>query len=111
MNRHDAGVKIAAGTDSGTPGVVIGKGLHIELELMVEAGLTTMEAITTATSNAAENIGKLSELGTVEKGKLADMIAVSGDPVGQIENTRNIQMVIKDGIIVVNNRKNMWRTS
>jgi imidazolonepropionase-like amidohydrolase len=52
---HDAGVTIAAGTDSGTPGVVIGKGLHKELELMVEAGISPMEAIMAGTRNAADN--------------------------------------------------------
>ena len=99
---HDAGVNIAAGTDSGTPGVVIGKGLHKELELMVEAGLSPMEAIMTGTRNAAKNLGKGNELGTIEKGKLADMIVVSGNPLKDIGITRDIKMVIKDGVIVVN---------
>jgi imidazolonepropionase-like amidohydrolase len=99
---HDAGVSIAAGTDSGTPGVVIGKGLHKELELMIEAGLSPIEAIMAGTRNAAENLGKGSELGTIEKGKLADMIVVSGNPLEEIGKTRDIKMVIKDGVIVVN---------
>jgi imidazolonepropionase-like amidohydrolase len=99
---HGAGVKIAAGTDSGTPGVVIGKGLHKELELMVEAGISPMEAIIAATRNAADNLAKASELGTIEPGKLADVIAVSGDPLKDIRNTREIRMVIKDGEILVN---------
>jgi len=98
---HDAGVNIAAGTDSGTPGVVIGKGLHKELELMVEAGLSPMEAIMTGTRNAAENLGKGSELGTIEKGKLADMILVSGNPAVNISDTRNIKLVMKDGRILI----------
>ena len=92
---HEAGIIIAAGTDSGTPGVVIGKGLHKELELMVEAGLSPMEAIMTGTKNAADNLGKGSELGTIEKGKLADMIVVSGNPLKEIGETRSIKMVIK----------------
>ena len=99
---HDAGVNIAAGTDSGTPRVVIGKGLHKELELMIEAGLSPIEAIMAGTRNAAENLGKGSELGTIEKGKLADMIVVSGNPLEEIGKTRNKKMVIKDGVIVVN---------
>ena len=99
---HSAGVNVAAGTDSGTPGVVIGKGLHKEMELMVEAGITTMEAITAGTRNAARNIGKGNELGTIEKGKLADMIVVSGNPLEKIRNTRNIKIVMKDGVIVKN---------
>jgi imidazolonepropionase-like amidohydrolase len=99
---HDAGVNIAAGTDSGTPGVVIGKGLHKELELMVEAGVSPMEALIAGTRNAADNIAGASELGTVEPGKLADIVAVSGDPLKDIRNTREIKMVIKDGEILVN---------
>jgi enamidase len=99
---HSAGVNIAAGTDSGTPGVVIGKGLHKELELMVEAGISPMEAITAATRNAADNLGKANELGTIESGKLADIIAVSGDPLKDIRDTREIKLVIKDGKILVN---------
>jgi len=99
---RSAGVYIAAGTDSGTPGVVIGKGLHKELELMVEAGISPMEAIMAGTRNAADNLGKVSELGTIEPGKLADIIAVSGDPLKDIRNTREIKLVIKDGKILVN---------
>ena len=99
---HDEGVNIALGTDSGTPGVVIGKGVHKELEVMVEAGLSPMEAIMAGTKNAAENLGKGSELGTIEEGKLADIIVVSGDPLVDIGKTRDINMVIKDGKILVN---------
>jgi len=99
---HNAGVNIAAGTDSGTPGVVIGKGLHKELELMVEAGISPMEAIVAGTRNAANNLGMANELGTIESGKLADIIAVSGDPLKDIRNTREIKLVIKDGKTLVN---------
>ena len=99
---HGAGVNIAAGTDSGTPGVVIGKGLHKELELMVEAGISPMEAITAGTGNAADNLRKANELGTIEPAKLADIIAVPGDPLKDIRDTREIKLVIKDGKILVN---------
>jgi enamidase len=99
---HSAGVNIAAGTDSGTPGVVIGKGLHKELELMVEAGISPMEAIMAGTRDAADNLGKTSELGTIEPGKLADIIVVSGDPLKDIRDTKEIKLVIKDGKTLVN---------
>jgi imidazolonepropionase-like amidohydrolase len=99
---HDSGVKIAAGTDSGTPGVVIGKGLHKELELLVESGLSPMEAIIAGTRSAADNIGKVNEIGTIENGKRADLIVILGNPLDKIENTVNIKMVMKDGVILVN---------
>jgi imidazolonepropionase-like amidohydrolase len=99
---HDAGVSIAAGTDSGTPGVVIGRGLHKELELMVEAGISPMGAILAATINAADNVARASELGTIESGKLADIIAVSGDPLKDIRNTRELKLVVRYGEILVN---------
>jgi len=98
---HNEGVNIALGTDSGSPGVVIGKAVHKELELMVEAGLSPMEAIVAGTKNAAENLGKGSEIGTVEEGKLADMIVISGNPLEEINRTRDINLVIKDGRILV----------
>lgn len=100
---HKAGINIAAGTDSGTPGVVIGKGLHKELELLVEAGLSPMDAIIAGTRNAADNLDRGSELGTIEEGKLADMLVVFGNPLKEIGEIRNIKMVIRDGMIVINN--------
>jgi imidazolonepropionase-like amidohydrolase len=69
---------------------------------MVEAGISPMEAIMAGTRNAADNLGKGNELGTIEKGKLADMIVVSDNPLEDIKRTRNIRMVIKDGAIMVN---------
>ena len=98
----DAGVSIAVGTDSGAPGAVIGKAVHKELEVMVEAGISPMQALVAATKNAAENLGKSGELGTIEEGKLADIIVVSGSPLDDISNTRNIKMVIKNGEVLVN---------
>ncbi|OFY57251.1 MAG: hypothetical protein A2Y87_10600 [Bacteroidetes bacterium RBG_13_46_8] len=78
------------------------KGLHDELALLVESGFSPMEAIIAGTRNAADNIGKTNEIGTIEKGKLADLIVLEGNPLEDIKNTRNIKMVIKDGIVLVN---------
>jgi len=107
---RDEGVNIALGTDSGAPGVVVGKAVHKELELMVEAGLSPMEAILAGTKNAAENLGKGSHLGTVEQGKLADMIVVSRDPLDEISNTMGIKMVLKDGKILINILRRRYST-
>lgn len=106
---HDAGVNVALGTDSGAPGVVIGKAVHTELQLMVEAGLSPMEAIIAATKRAAENLGKQSELGTIEEGKLADVIVVSADPLRSIANTASLTLVVKGGRIVLNRRFSVKR--
>ncbi|UCB43183.1 MAG: amidohydrolase family protein [Dehalococcoidales bacterium] len=99
---HDSSVKIATGTDSGMPGVVIGKSIHIEMDLLVEAGLSPMEAIVTATRNAAGNLGQEHHLGTIEEGKLADIIVVSGNPLEQASKTGEIEMVIKNGEVSIN---------
>jgi len=61
-----------------------------------------MESIIAGTRNAADNLAKAGELGTIESGKLADVIAVSGDPLNDIRNTREIKLVIKNGEILVN---------
>ncbi len=92
------GGKVVAGTDAS--GVVPGISLHRELEMLVNAGLTPMQAIQAATKVGAEYLGKLNDLGTVEERKLADLILVSGDPLSNIRNTRNIEVVIKDGEVI-----------
>ena len=71
-------------------------------QLMVEAGISPMEAIMAGTSRAADNLGKASELGSFEPGKLADIIAVSGDPLKDIKDTKEIRLVIKEGKVLVN---------
>jgi len=103
VNRlHNAGVRIALGTDSGTPGVVIGRGVHQELALLVEAGLSNRDAILAGTRNAAGNLGWEAELGTITSGKLADIIAIAGDPLTDIAASRNIRLVIKGGAVITN---------
>lgn len=90
-----AGVKIAAGTDCGAPGHPHGT-LPMELRLMVEAGATPMQAIRFGTSAAAELLG-LEEVGTLEADKKADLIAVSGDPLADITNLEEIELVVLEG--------------
>lgn len=94
----DAGILIALGTDSGaTPVRAQGFSEHLELELMVQAGLTPLQAITVATKNAATLLEINDRLGTLAKGKIADLIILDGNPADNIRNTRNIEAVYKAG--------------
>jgi imidazolonepropionase-like amidohydrolase len=85
-------VKYGFGTDSGPPGRFPGYFEQWELELMVEAGLTPMQAITAATRNAAEFLGAR-DLGTLEASKWADLIVLDRNPLENIKNTRTISAV------------------
>ncbi|RFS26554.1 amidohydrolase [Chitinophaga silvatica] len=98
---HDAGVIIALGTDSGANNVrTQGFSEHLEMELLVLAGLTPMEAITAATKNAAMAIGIQKKYGTLEKGKIADLLILNDNPSNNIINTRKISEVYKAGKLV-----------
>jgi imidazolonepropionase-like amidohydrolase len=87
---HDAGVRV--GFDSGVGLRIPGVAEHLELALMVEAGLTPMQAITNATSNAAALL-KLDDRGVLASGKLADLVVLDGDPTADIANSRKIHAV------------------
>lgn len=89
------GGRIVAGTDS--PINPFGIALHVELELYVFSGLTPFEALQTATVYAADALGVGAELGTVEPGKLADLVIVDGNPLADIRDARRVRMVVKDG--------------
>jgi imidazolonepropionase-like amidohydrolase len=97
---RDAGVLFAAGTDAVYPGDFQGEGLHHELELLVESGLTPLEAITVATKNAAAIVNASKEWGTLEPGKLANVILVDGKPDQRIADTHNVTTVIKEGVVI-----------
>lgn len=93
---HRNGVRIAFGTDS----YVSQHGDNArEFSLLVEAGLTPLEAIVTATVHGADNLGKSDVLGTLEAGKYADLIAVSGDPTVNVEELRDVVFVMKQGVV------------
>jgi imidazolonepropionase-like amidohydrolase len=89
---HDAGVRVGFGSDSGVGLRIPGVAEHLELALMVEAGLTPMQAITSATSNAAALL-KLDDRGVLASGKLADLVILDGDPTADISNSRKIHAV------------------
>jgi len=92
----DAGVKIGFGTDSGPPARFPGYFEHWELQLMTEAGLTPTQVITAATRSAAEFL-RAKDLGTLERGKWADLIVLGKDPLADIRNTRSIETVMIAG--------------
>jgi imidazolonepropionase-like amidohydrolase len=95
---HRAGVPFLAGTDSPAGvGVIPGFSLHRELERFVAAGFTPLEALQTATINAATFLGLRRELGSVEKGKLADLVVLDADPRIRVTNTRRINAVVAAG--------------
>lgn len=94
---HAAGIPVVLGSDSS--GAFVGLASQIELVLQVEAGLTPEQAIQTATINAARMIGREKDLGSVEKGKLADLLILDADPLVDISNIRTIHRIIKGGVV------------
>jgi hypothetical protein len=92
-----AGVGILAGTDILNPYVFPGFSLHDELGLLVQAGLTPMEALRAATLNPARFLNLASSLGTVEKGKIADLVLLEANPLEDISHTRRIAAVVVNG--------------
>lgn len=92
-----AGVGILAGTDTANPYVLPGFSLHDELALLVEAGLTPIQALQAATFNAAKFFNQSDSLGTIEKGKLADLVLLDANPLEKIGNTKKINSVVLSG--------------
>jgi imidazolonepropionase-like amidohydrolase len=91
---HDAGVGVALGTDSGASASRFpGYFEHMEMELMVEAGLTPMEVVVAATGGAARCMGLDAELGTLVPGKWADFLVLGADPLEDIDNTKTLESV------------------
>ena len=85
------------GTDNNNPFVVPGYDLHDELELFVQAGLTPLQALRSATWTPAIFFGKTGLFGTIERGKAADLVILNADPRADIRNTRKIEAVISNG--------------
>ena len=93
---HKAGIRIVAGTDY----YFLVPGLHWELELLVKAGLSPLEALRTATSNAAAVLGVEGRLGCISPGAVADLVVLEADPLEDIRNTQKIYAVIQGGRII-----------
>jgi imidazolonepropionase-like amidohydrolase len=94
-----AGGLLLAGLDpTGMGGVIAGFGDQREVELLVEAGFTPVEAIHIATYNGAQYLGELDRIGTIAAGKQADLVVIKGDPSKKIEDIENVETVFKDGV-------------
>lgn len=101
---YEAGIKIIMGTDAGSPYNYHGDNAY-ELKLMVENGMSAMDALVSCTKRAAENLGMEDKLGTVELGKLADLVVVDGDPskdINVLVNKENIKLVFQEGQAYLN---------
>jgi imidazolonepropionase-like amidohydrolase len=94
---YRAGVPLLAGTDAMNPQCFPGFGIHDELALLVDAGLSPLAALQAVTRNAAEFMGQLGRRGTIEVGKTADLVLLDKDPLADIHNTRSIQAVVLRG--------------
>jgi len=95
-----AGVDFIAGSDTANPYVFPGFSLHEELGLLVQAGFTPMEALQSATRDAARYLGRLDSAGTIEKGKIADLVLLDANPLAEIGNTRKINAVVVGGRLI-----------
>jgi hypothetical protein len=94
-----AGGLLLAGADpTGQGGVLAGFADQREVELLVEAGFSPIEAIHIATWNGAEFLGETSTIGAIVKGKRADLVVIQGNPVEKIRQIRNVRWVFKDGV-------------
>jgi imidazolonepropionase-like amidohydrolase len=95
---HQAGARLLAGTDCyGLGKQLPGLGLQNELALLVESGLSPLAALQAATLTAADALGQSDRLGTLDPGKLADIVVVEGDPLADIHNARRVRTVLKAG--------------
>jgi imidazolonepropionase-like amidohydrolase len=96
----EAGGKIIPGTDAGGNGTIAGLTLHYEMQMLVDLGVPPMKAIQGATLWGAESIGQADDLGSIQAGKLADIIVIEGNPLEDIAMTRNVGMVMRDGTVL-----------
>lgn len=101
---YQAGVPIAVGTDAGIGGAKHGTSTLREMELMVDAGLPPAAALIAGTANSAKALGVIADRGTIEAGKRADLVVVTGAPWQNIGDVRNIHQVVIDGELVIDPR-------
>lgn len=95
----DAGIPIAMGTDAGNPLTLHGPSVYAEMEAMQAAGLSPMQVLVASTRGGALAMGRDKEIGTVEKGKLADLLVVGADPTADVANLRKVRYVVRGGVM------------
>jgi imidazolonepropionase-like amidohydrolase len=95
----DAGIPIAMGTDAGNPLTLHGPSVYAEMEAMQAAGLSPLQVLAASTRGGATAMGRAKDFGTVEKGKLADLLIVAGDPAADIANLRKVRYVVRGGAV------------
>jgi imidazolonepropionase-like amidohydrolase len=93
----DAGIPIAMGTDAGNPLTLHGPSVYAEMEAMQAAGLSPMQVLVASTRGGATAMGRAKDFGTVEKGKLADLLIVGADPATNVANLRKVRYVVRGG--------------
>jgi len=96
---QDAGITLAVGTDAGNPGTLHGPSIYRELQLTAQAGLSPMEVLVAATRNGAKAMGRERQVGTVEAGKSADLVALDADPLADVGNYQRVRWVMKGGVL------------
>jgi imidazolonepropionase-like amidohydrolase len=94
-----AGIPIAMGTDAGNPGTAHGPSVYREMEAMQAAGMTARQVLLSATLVAARAMGREAELGSLDRGKLADLVVFDADPGADIANARKVRMVMRGGVL------------
>ncbi|MGE5347369.1 MAG: amidohydrolase family protein [Acidithiobacillales bacterium] len=95
---YEAGLPIAMGTDAGNPGTLHGPSVYAEMEAMQAAGMRPMDVLVSATRGGSRAMGREAQLGTVEVGKLADLLVLGADPTIDIANARKVRAVVRGGV-------------
>jgi hypothetical protein len=94
---HKAGIPVVVGTDAGNIGTLPGPSMYREFALMARAGMTPTEVLASATVNGARLMGLADQIGTVARGRFADMVVLEADPRADVANLSRIALVVKDG--------------
>lgn len=94
---HSQGITLTAGSDLGNPWITPGVAFHRELELLVEAGISSSDVIQIATRNGAEVLGAIDDIGTIEEGKIANITILDQNPLNDITNTKKVFAVVLEG--------------